>query len=162
MDDDEQFTALSDISSAANDMTPAGLVLERYLHIGQAFLILPLFAFFNAGVKIGGDFFDILSNPVSLGVILGLILGKQVGVMLFSWLTIKSGKAELPAGVNWAQMWGVSCLAGIGFTMSIFVGELAFSDQAIIDEAKVGVLMASLIAGVLGYLVLKIALPKQT
>ena len=162
VDDDEQFTALSDISSAANDMTPAGLVLERYLHIGQAFLILPLFAFFNAGVKIGGDFFDILSNPVSLGVILGLVVGKQVGVMLFSWLTVKSGKAELPAGVNWAQMWGVSCLAGIGFTMSIFVDELAFNDQAIIDEAKVGVLAASLIAGILGYLVLKIALPKQS
>ena len=120
-----------------------------------------MFAFFNAGVKIGGDFFDILSNPVSLGVILGLVVGKQIGVLLFSWMTIKSGKAELPAGVTWAQMWGVSCLAGIGFTMSIFVDELAFKDQAIIDEAKVGILAASLIAGILGYLVLKMALPKK-
>lgn len=162
VDDDEQFTALADLSSATSDMTPAGLVLERYLHIGQAFIILPLFALFNAGVKIGGDFFDVLTNPVSLGVILGLVLGKQIGVLFFSWITIKSGKAELPAGVTWAQMWGVSCLAGIGFTMSIFVDELAFKDQAIIDEAKVGVLAASLIAGILGYVVLKVALPKQT
>ena len=162
VDDDEQFTALADLSAAASDMTPPGLVLERYLHIGQAFIILPLFAFFNAGVKIGGDVFDILSSPVSLGVILGLVMGKQIGVLLFSWLTIKSGKAALPAGVTWAQLWGVSCLAGIGFTMSIFVGELAFKDQAIIDEAKVGVLAASLIAGILGYVILKIVLPKQT
>jgi NhaA family Na+:H+ antiporter len=162
VDDDEQFTALADLSAAASDMTPPGLVLERYLHIGQAFIVLPLFAFFNAGVKIGGDFFDILSSPVSLGVILGLVVGKQIGVLFFSWLTVKSGKAELPAGVSWAQMWGVSCLAGIGFTMSIFVDELAFKDQAIIDEAKVGVLAASLLAGILGYLVLKMVLPKQT
>jgi NhaA family Na+:H+ antiporter len=162
VDDDEQFTALADLSAAASDMTPPGLVLERYLHIGQAFIVLPLFAFFNAGVKIGGDFFDILSSPVSLGVILGLVVGKQIGVLFFSWLTVKSGKAELPAGVGWAQMWGVSCLAGIGFTMSIFVDELAFKDQAIIDEAKVGVLAASLTAGILGYLILKMVLPKQT
>ena len=161
VDDDEQFTALADLSAAASDMTPPGLVLERYLHIGQAFIVLPLFAFFNAGVKIGGDFFDILSSPVSLGVILGLVVGKQIGVLFFSWLTVKSGKAELPAGVSWAQMWGVSCLAGIGFTMSIFVDELAFNDPAIIDEAKVGVLMASLIAGVLGYIVLKMVLPEK-
>ena len=162
VDDDEQFTALADLSAAASDMTPPGLVLERYLHIGQAFIVLPLFAFFNAGVKIGGDVFDILSSPVSLGVIMGLVVGKQIGVLLFSWLAIKSGKATLPDGVNWAQMWGVSCLAGIGFTMSIFVDELAFKDQAIIDEAKVGVLAASLIAVILGYVVLKMVLPKKT
>ena len=162
VDDDEQFTALADLSAAASDMTPPGLVLERYLHIGMAFLILPLFAFFNAGVKIGGDLLDILTDPVSLGVILGLVLGKQIGVLFFSWMTIKSGKAALPHGVTWAQMWGVSCLAGIGFTMSIFVDELAFNDQAIIDEAKVGILAASLLAGILGYVVLRMVLPKQT
>jgi len=161
VDDDEQFTALSDLSEATTDMMPAGLILERYLHLGQAFLILPLFAFFNAGVRIGGDLLDILTSPVSLGIILGLVLGKQIGVMFFSWLAIKSGKAGLPAGVTWAQLWGVSCLAGIGFTMSIFIDELAYNDPAIIDEAKIGILAASLIAGILGYIVLKVVLPKK-
>jgi len=161
VDDDEQFTALADLSHATSGMLPPGVILERYLHIGQAFIILPLFAFFNAGVPIGGDLLAILTSPISLGVILGLVLGKQIGVLFFSWLAIKSGKATLPAGVTWAQIWGVSCLAGIGFTMSIFIDELAFKDQAIIDEAKVGILAASLIAGILGYIVLKMVLPKQ-
>jgi len=161
VDDDEQFTALADLSDATAGMLPPGVVLERYLHIGQAFVILPLFAFFNAGVNIGGDLFAILTSPISLGVIFGLVLGKQIGVMLFSWLVIKSGKATLPTGVTWAQIWGVSCLAGIGFTMSIFVDELAFNDPAIIDEAKVGILAASLIAGVIGYIVLRMALPRK-
>jgi len=161
VDNDEEFTALSNLSDATAGMLPPGVVLERYLHIGQAFIILPLFAFFNAGVHIGGDLWSILTSPISLGVIFGLVLGKQIGVMFFSWLVIKSGKAVLPPGVTWAQLWGVSCLAGIGFTMSIFVDELAFNDPAIIDEAKVGVLMASLIAGVLGYIVLKMVLPEK-
>jgi NhaA family Na+:H+ antiporter len=161
VDNDDEFRALSDLSDATAAMLPPGIVLERYLHIGQAFIILPLFAFFNAGVHIGGDLWEILTSPISLGVILGLVLGKQIGVMFFSWLAIKSGKATLPAGVTWAQLWGVSCLAGIGFTMSIFIDELAFKDPAIIDEAKVGVLFASLIAGILGYVILKMVLPKK-
>jgi NhaA family Na+:H+ antiporter len=161
VDDDEQFTALADLHDASGGMMPPGVVLERYLHIGQAFLILPLFAFFNAGVSIDGDFLDILTNPVSLGIILGLVLGKQIGVLLFSWLAIKSGKAALPERVTWAQLWGVSCLAGIGFTMSIFIDELAFKDPEIIDEAKIGILVASMIAGILGYIILKMALPKK-
>jgi NhaA family Na+:H+ antiporter len=161
VDNDDEFRALSDLSDATAAMLPPGIVLERYLHIGQAFIILPLFAFFNAGVHIGGDLWEILTSPISLAVILGLVLGKQIGVMFFSWLAIKSGKATLPAGVTWAQLWGVSCLAGIGFTMSIFIDELAFNDPAIIDEAKVGVLFASLIAGILGYVILKMVLPKK-
>jgi NhaA family Na+:H+ antiporter len=161
VDDDEQFTALADLSDATAGMLPPGVVLERYLHIGQAFLILPLFAFFNAGVTLGGDLLDILTNPVSLGIIIGLVFGKQIGILLFSWAAIRSGRASLPVGVTWAQLWGASCLAGIGFTMSIFIDELAFKDPAIIDEAKVGVLMASLIAGALGYTVLKMTLPRK-
>ena len=161
VDDDEQFTALADLSDATSGMLPPGVILERYLHIGQAFFILPLFAFFNAGVSIGGDLLDILTNPVSLGIIIGLVFGKQIGILFFSWAAVKSGRANLPAGVTWAQIWGASCLAGIGFTMSIFIDELAFKDPAIIDEAKVGVLMASLIAGVLGYTVLRMVLPKK-
>jgi NhaA family Na+:H+ antiporter len=92
---------------------------------------------------------------------IGLVFGKQIGILLFSWAAIRSGRASLPVGVTWAQLWGASCLAGIGFTMSIFIDELAFKDPAIIDEAKVGVLMASLIAGALGYTVLKMTLPRK-
>ena len=157
----EQYEALRTIDLAATDMLPPGLVLERYLHLGQAYLILPLFAFFNAGVRISGDIFETLANPVSLGIVLGLVLGKQIGVFLFSWLAIKSGRAALPAGVTWGQIWGASCLAGVGFTMSLFISELAFKDPEIISEAKIGILAASLVAGILGYLVLTRALPKR-
>lgn len=79
---------------------------------------------------------------------------------LFSWLAIRSGYADMPEGVNWAQIWGVSCLAGVGFTMSLFVSELAFKDPDLVSEAKVGILAASLIAGVWGYLVLARSLPR--
>ena len=157
----EQYEALRTIDLAATDMLPPGLVLERYLHLGQAFLILPLFAFFNAGVTIGGDIFQTLANPVSLGIVLGLVLGKQIGVFLFSWLAIKSGRAALPSGVTWGQIWGASCLAGVGFTMSLFISELAFKDPDIVSEAKIGILAASLVAGIMGYLVLTRALPKR-
>ncbi len=157
----EQYEALRTIDLAATDMLPPGLVLERYLHLGQAFLILPLFAFFNAGVTISGDIFQTLANPVSLGIVLGLVLGKQIGVFLFSWLAIKTGRAALPAGVTWGQIWGASCVAGVGFTMSLFISELAFKDPEIVSEAKIGILVASLVAGVLGYVVLTRALPKR-
>jgi NhaA family Na+:H+ antiporter len=157
----EQYEALRTIDLAATDMLPPGLVLERYLHQGQAFLILPLFAFFNAGVTISGDIFETLANPVSLGIVLGLVLGKQIGVFLFSWLAIKTGRAALPAGVTWGQIWGASCLAGVGFTMSLFISELAFKDPEIVSEAKIGILAASLVAGIMGYLVLTRALPKR-
>jgi NhaA family Na+:H+ antiporter len=157
----EQYEALRTIDLAATDMLPPGLVLERYLHVGQAFLILPLFAFFNAGVRISGDIFETLANPISLGIVLGLVLGKQIGVFLFSWLAIKSGWAALPVGVTWSQIWGASCLAGVGFTMSLFISELAFKDPDLVSEAKIGILAASLIAGFLGYVVLSKALPKR-
>jgi NhaA family Na+:H+ antiporter len=157
----DQYEALRTIDLAASDMLPPGLVLERYLHLGQAFFILPLFAFFNAGVGIDGDIFETLANPISLGIVLGLVLGKQIGVFLFSWLAIKTGRAALPSGVTWAQVWGASCLAGVGFTMSLFISELAFNDPDLVSEAKIGILVASLVAGVLGYLVLTRALPKK-
>jgi NhaA family Na+:H+ antiporter len=161
VDDDEQFEALGELAHAASDMLPPGLTLERELHGVQAFLILPLFAFFNAGVQLDGGALETLANPISLGIVLGLVVGKQIGVLVFSWLAIKVGRAALPSGVTWAQLWGVSCLAGVGFTMSLFIGELAFSSPELVSEAKVGILAASLIAGALGYLVLGAALPRK-
>ena len=88
-------------------------------------------------------------------------LRKQLGVTFFSWLAIKSGRAAMPEGVTWSQIWGVSCLAGVGFTMALFIDELAFLDPSMIAEAKIGILLASLISGIAGYLVLRKVLPAR-
>jgi NhaA family Na+:H+ antiporter len=158
--DSAQLHVLDDIHETSGDMIPPGIALEHRLHPVQAFLILPLFALFNAGVYLGGDALSRVTDPIGLGIFLGLFLGKQIGVVGFSWIAIKSGLADLPDGVNWNQIWGASCLAGVGFTMSLFITELAFEDPAFIATAKLGILEASLIAGVLGYWILNRSLPK--
>ena len=124
--------------------------LEHLLHPWVAFLILPIFALLNAGVDLGGGG-GALTEPIALGVVLGLLLGKPLGVLVFSWLAIKLGLASLPEGVDWGAMVGAGLLAGIGFTMSLFVGGLAFegSDE-LLDQAKIGILAASVVAAVLG------------
>jgi NhaA family Na+:H+ antiporter len=160
VDDKEQLHALYDMHAATGDMIPPGIALERHLHPLQAFLILPLFALFNAGVYLGGDALSRVTDPIGLGIFFGLFLGKQVGVVGFSWFAIRSGLADLPDGVNWNQIWGASCLAGVGFTMSLFITELAFDDPVHIATAKLGILEASLISGFLGYWILKRSLPK--
>ena len=96
-----------------------------------------------------------LADPVALGILLGLVLGKQIGVTLFSWLAVRSGIAELPEGIGWRHVYGVGWLAGIGFTMSLFISDLAFSDGALVDTAKLGILAASLISGVVGWTLLR-------
>ncbi|HXZ24672.1 MAG TPA: Na+/H+ antiporter NhaA [Nitrospiria bacterium] len=129
--------------------------LERTLHPWVTFAIMPLFAFANAGVDISWQSFgEAIIHPVTLGVVVGLVLGKQLGVMLCSWLPVRLGWAELPSGVTWRHLSGVSWLAGIGFTMSIFIANLAFEDPHLVDLAKIGILLASLIAGAVGYGVL--------
>lgn len=158
--DSKQRKALSRLYLASEDMMPAGIALEHQLHPIQSFLILPLFALFSAGVAFSATTFEGFPGSISLGIIIGLIVGKQVGITLFSWLAIRLGLADLPPGVTWFQLWAVSALAGIGFTMSIFVGDLAFADPALIDEAKIGIFIASLISGILGYLLLNKSLPK--
>ena len=160
--DESQMSALSNLNQTAREMLPAGLVLEHWIHPLQAFLILPLFAFFNAGVSLDAATLARAPAPVSLGIVAGLVLGKQIGVMLFSWLAVKSGLSSLPEGVRWGHVWGVSCLAGVGFTMSLFIGELAFEDPGMIGDAKLGILVASLVAGAVGYLVLSRSLPGRT
>lgn len=131
--------------------------LEHDLHSTVAYFILPLFAFANAGVHLGADAsLSILAEPVTLGVILGLLVGKQVGIFGTTWLAVKMGLAKLPKGSNWAQIWAVSCLAGIGFTMSLFIGTLAYSgeDPLLLTEAKLGILVGSIISGTLGFLLM--------
>ena len=132
--------------------------MEHVLHPWVAFAIVPLFALANAGVRIEGDIGSVLSNRVTLGVILGLVLGKQLGVTIAAWLAVRSGVTELPEGVGWRHIYGAGWLAGIGFTMSLFVADLAFaegSEAPLLTAAKLGILVASLIAGVGGWLILR-------
>jgi len=134
---------------------------EHWLHPWSSFVIMPLFALANAGVTLKGmDLGEALVSPVSIGIIAGLFLGKQFGIFAFAWLAVKIKVASLPEGVNWSKIYGAGILAGIGFTMSLFIAGLAFTDDSILNLSKIGILTASLIAGVVGYLILKAALSK--
>ncbi len=153
--DRSQLDAITDLHEAAGDMRPPGLALEMQLHPVVSFLILPLFALFNAGVSVDRRTFEEgLTHPIGLGVVLGLVVGKQVGVLLFSWAAVRTGRASLPDGVGWPALYGAACLAGIGFTMSLFISELAFQNEALVLPAKVGILSASLLAAAWGAVVL--------
>ena len=134
--------------------------MEHALHNWVAFFVVPVFALANAGVTVSGLSLSDLLEPLPLGIALGLIIGKQLGIVGFAWAAVKTGIAQLPVGVNWRQIHGLSLIAGIGFTMSLFIGNLAFSDAAQIDAVKVGVLTGSLISAVLGIILLKAAAPK--
>ncbi len=131
--------------------------LEHALHKPVALLIVPIFGFANAGVSFAGMGLASLAQPVPLGVALGLFLGKQLGVFGFAWLAIKSGIASLPRHATYTQLYGVALLCGIGFTMSLFIGALAFNDAATIDATKIGVLTGSLVSALLGFVVLRAA-----
>jgi len=128
--------------------------LEHGLHLPVAFLVIPIFAFINAGIPIDmGDIGNTLSHPVTLGVILGLVLGKFIGIAGFCWLALKMGIGQLPDKTRFSQIAGVALLAGIGFTMSIFIADLGFANQPeYLLMSKTGVLVASLIAGIGGYI----------
>ena len=133
--------------------------LEHDLHPVVAFGILPLFAFANTGISFSGITVQSFTHPVPLGIAAGLFLGNQVGVFGFSWLAIKTGLARLPSGVSWLQMYGVALLCGIGFTMSLFISSLAFQqgEQVVPVDDRLGILIGSLVSGIVGYLVLRMA-----
>jgi len=136
---------------------------EHGLHPWVSFFIIPLFALANAGVTLAGmDVIGALTSPVSLGIIVGLFIGKQVGIFGFSWLAVKLKFASLPEGVNWKMLYAAGILAGIGFTMSLFIAGLAFNDEALINLSKIGIIAGSLISGVFGYILLKTSLGKNT
>ncbi len=131
--------------------------LEHLLHPWVAYAILPVFAFANAGVSLAGMTWGDLFNPVTLGIALGLFVGKQVGVFGITWLAVKTGLGRMPDGANWRQFYGMSLLTGIGFTMSLFIGTLAFDTQGYDAAVRMGVLIGSLMSAVGGYLVLRFA-----
>ena len=159
--DKHHLRAIENVRERAVDILPSGLMLEHIFHPVQVWFILPLFALANAGVAIGGDLAAVLANPLSLGIIAGLVVGKPLGIGLLSWLAVKSGRGALPEGVTWGQVAGAGCLAGIGFTMSLFITDLAFNNETMIATAKVGIIAASLISGVVGYVLLARSLPKN-
>ncbi|MBI6707598.1 Na+/H+ antiporter NhaA [Pseudomonas syringae] len=137
------------------------LHLEEKLHPWVAFVVVPIFGFANAGVSLSGITADKLVDPVPLGVALGLLVGKQVGIFAMAALAIRAGLARLPDGSNWGQLYGVAALCGIGFTMSLFIGALAFpGSPELVDEVKVGVLIGSVLSAVLGVVVLRRFAPR--
>lgn len=143
------------LSRVSRQVVPPAIRLEHRLHPWVYFAALPLFALTNAGVRfVDVDPTAIFSDPVLYGVLLGLLLGKPAGIMLMSFLTVKTKAARLPQGVTWMHMLGAGILGGVGFTMAIFVANLAYADPAHIATAKMGILLASLIAGVAGFLFL--------
>lgn len=131
--------------------------LEHALHPWVAYMILPIFAFANAGVPLAGLSFADLLHPVPLGIALGLFVGKQVGVLGFTWAGAKLGLCRLPDGIGWGQIYGVACLTGVGFTMSLFIGTLAFADPEMLNNVRIGVLSGSIMSALLGYAVLRLA-----
>ncbi len=150
----EQHHTIEKIKKMTTDAETPLQKVEYGLHPWVAFVVMPLFALANAGIIIGGDFFSSLLNPVSMGVMIGLVVGKFTGVLSATWLMVKFG-AQLPANSTWKQITGVALLAGVGFTMSLFISGLAFNQAEVVDQAKYGILLASLLAGALGVVVLR-------
>jgi NhaA family Na+:H+ antiporter len=159
--DGSRLDTVVELYEAAADLRPPGLTLERVLHPIQAYVVLPLFALFNAGVAIDRDVFQTVATPIGLGVILGLVGGKPLGVMLSSWLAVRLGLARLPADAGWASIFGVSWLCGIGFTMSLFIGAVALREGPPLVQAKTAILGGSLAAALTGYVLLRLALPAR-
>ncbi|UCE77219.1 MAG: Na+/H+ antiporter NhaA, partial [Gammaproteobacteria bacterium] len=141
------------------DAIPPATALENRLYPVQSLVILPMFALFSAGVAFSPENLEGFPTGVSLGVIAGLVLGKPIGVLVASWLVLRFADIKM-GGVTLPQLLGAGFLAGIGFTMSIFISELAFVNELLIDQAKVGILIASLLAGIIGAIILHFTLPK--
>lgn len=135
--------------------------LEHALHPWVAFFIMPVFAFANAGISFDGLTFEDMLHPIPLGIALGLFFGKQLGIFGFTWLMVKLKLATVPRGASWGAIYGVAMIAGIGFTMSLFIGGLSFSDPQDIIYTRLGVLAGSLLSAVFGYIVLSMALKKS-
>ncbi|MEC7934035.1 MAG: Na+/H+ antiporter NhaA, partial [Pseudomonadota bacterium] len=136
--------------------------LEHAVHPWSAYAIIPLFGFVNAGLALNAEMFGLLFAPLSLGVALGLFVGKQLGIFGAIWAAVRLDIAERPSGASWTQIYGMALLCGIGFTMSLFIGALAFPGQALlVEEAKGGILMGSVLSALAGFAVLRWAAPAR-
>jgi NhaA family Na+:H+ antiporter len=142
------------------DKKSSSYLLQRFLHKPVAFLILPLFALANTAILVNIDLHSLTHDPVSLGILIGLVVGKPAGILIVCFLAVKAGFCKLPSGLHWKHIAGAGLLAGIGFTMSIFITLLAFSDGALINNAKFVILISAALSGILGFIWLKIILKK--
>jgi NhaA family Na+:H+ antiporter len=152
---EEQQAALHGVEEACEKVQPPLHRMEHALHNWVTFLIMPLFALANAGVPLEGDLPRLFLEPITLGVIAGLLIGKPLGITLASWIAVRTGLAALPSGVTWMRLHGAAWLGGIGFTMSLFVAGLAFTDEAMLTMSKLGILAASLCAAIVGSVLLR-------
>ncbi|MCK6602014.1 MAG: Na+/H+ antiporter NhaA [Bacteroidetes bacterium] len=150
-----QASALSALKTVIQESESPAQRLEHQLHPWVTWLIMPVFALANAGITFSSGLSGIVFHPVSIGVLTGLFAGKQAGILLFSWIFVRMNLAGLPDGVSWRQIWGVSAVAGIGFTMSLFIAGLAFPEGDVLNAAKAGIVAGSLLAGAAGWLILR-------
>lgn len=144
--DDEEYSPLEELEHDLQDVI--------------AFIILPIFAFANAGIHLIGSGWGDIVHPVPMAIAAGLFLGKPIGVMIFSWIGVKLGLATIPKGITWQHIFGVSMLCGIGFTMSLFIGGLAFGDATTAFDERLGIIIGSLLSGIVGYVYLNIITKK--
>lgn len=157
LEDDTQQSAAFALGRESRHVASPLQRMEHSLHRFTTFVVLPLFAFANAGLRFVGaetSPLEMMFQPVAVGVFLGLLIGKPVGISVMTWIAVRAGLAELPEGVGWRHVMGAGVLGGIGFTMSLFVANLAFGDAELLEEAKLAVLVTSVVAGLLGYLAL--------
>ena len=150
---------LRSMQTITERLEPPAQRLEHGLEPLVSYLILPIFALANAGISLPADMVKSLLNPISLGITLGLVVGKPAGISLFSWLAVRSGIAEKPVDITWPQLISASFLAGIGFTMSLFIASAAFEQTSLLSDAKVGILFASVMATALGWTLLRVTSP---
>jgi NhaA family Na+:H+ antiporter len=160
--DETQQHAVIHLEEVCEDVQAPLQKLEHSLHFWVQFVIMPVFALANAGVAFSLSSISGSSAMVPVGIILGLFIGKPVGILAATWLAVRSGIAELPSGVEWRHMVGVGFLAGVGFTMSLFIASLGFGESPLLDAAKTGILIASLISGIVGYVLLRRESPDKT
>jgi len=150
----DQRAAIQAIEVAAEHAQTPLQRLEHILHPWVGYFIMPIFALANAGIAIKGDFLSAFAQPVTLGVMAGLIFGKQIGIFSASYIAVKLGWSDLPSGMTWTRLYGLAWLAGIGFTMSLFIASLAFGESEFLAMSKAGILVASLISGIAGAAIL--------
>ena len=155
-----QIDVLKSIESASDKVISPLQFMEDRMHGMVNYLIMPLFAFANAGITLSGNGSGEIAGLVTYAVVLGLVLGKFVGIYSFTWLAVRMRVTSLPQGMNWRNTAGVALLGGIGFTVSLFIANLSFGavDEALLSQAKLGVLVGTVLAGILGYVVLKLTL----
>lgn len=152
---EDQASAIQSIKTICEHAESPAEHLENKLHPWVIWFIMPVFALANAGITLNGSLGSLLANEISYGVILGLVIGKQAGIFTFSWLAVKLNFATLPSGISWIQIYGIAALAGIGFTMSLFIAGLAFTEGEFLNSAKAGIILGSVISGLAGWLILR-------